>query len=60
MTKEEVESGVFISVELSKLIDEIIISPQSPKWFGKMIEDLCRKYELDKPITFSKLAVRLV
>lgn len=54
-SKEETEDGVFIHLDLNILIDEIVISPFSPKWFQIMIQDLCSKYNLSKLIRESIL-----
>ncbi len=56
-TKEEIEEGIFINTDLNSLISEIVISPYSPKWFLKLIEELSKKYDLNKPIKESKLAI---
>lgn len=47
--------GKQLSNNLDILIDEIIISPYSPKWFYDIIEDLVIKYNLDKKIKYSLL-----
>jgi len=48
---------MYIKVNLNKLIEEIVISPDSPKWFFKMVQDLTNKYNLDKPIKKSELSI---
>lgn len=56
-TKEEVESGKYLKIDLDLLIDEIIVSPHSPKWYREMISDLCKKYKLNKTIKESELTI---
>lgn len=56
-SKEEIQEGIFININISELIDEIIISPFSPKWFLKLVEDLSQKYGFNKPIKKSKLSL---
>ena len=53
---EEVEEGLFMNVDLDVLIDEIILSPDSPQWFYKLIEDLLKRYKVKKNISYSILA----
>lgn len=52
---EEIEAGLFSSVDLSLLIDEIIIGPFTPNWYKKMIEDLASIYGLNTTIRNSDL-----
>jgi hypothetical protein len=56
-TKEEVQEGFYITVDLDTLIDEIVVGPYSPKWYFKIIEDISTKYGLNKPITKSVLSI---
>lgn len=55
-SKEEIEEGLFIGVDLDKLIDEIIISPYASEWFTKLIVDLTNKYGLKKNVKRSALS----
>jgi len=52
---EEIEAGLFSSVDLNLLIDEIIIGPFTPNWYKKMIEDLTLKYGLKAVVRNSDL-----
>lgn len=54
-SKEEVQNGVYIKVNIIELIDEIIISPNSQNCFFKSVKDIMEKYALNKPITKSEL-----
>ena len=56
-TKEEVEEGKYILTDVSLLIDEIIISPYSAKWFMDLIQDITQKYGLNKIISRSTLSL---
>lgn len=55
-SKEEVEEGIFVNIDLKILINEIVISPYSPNWFINLIKNLLEKYDFDIPITKSKLS----
>lgn len=55
-TKAEVEEGVYINVDISILIDELFVAPHAPNWYYDLIKNLCSKYQLDKPITKSRLS----
>jgi len=54
-SKEEVETGKYIAVDLLSLIDEVILGPFSPNWVFEMITDLMYKYGIDRPVRKSKL-----
>jgi len=55
-SKEEIEQGKYLEVDLDKLIDEIVLSPYSPKWYIKLIENLCETYGLKTIIMPSELS----
>jgi len=55
--KEEVLEGVYMHADIDQLIDEVIISPYSPKWFFELINDISKKYGLNKPINKSQLSL---
>ena len=55
-SKEEVEEGKYLSVNLEVLIDKIIISPYSPNWYLNLIQNITDKYELNREIKKSELA----
>jgi hypothetical protein len=35
-----------INVDLSKLINTIVLSPKSPDWFGSLVKEICDRYDL--------------
>lgn len=49
------KSGIVISCNLSVLIEEIYISPTSPIWFEKIVNDISRKYGLNVKARLSQL-----
>ena len=56
-TKEKVEEGIYIEADLNILVDEIIMSPYSPKWFIELVENLSIKYGLIKKINKSEFSI---
>lgn len=52
---EEVEEGKYLECDLNLLIKEIIIAPNAPTWYFSLILDLCIKYNLNKPVTNSRM-----
>jgi hypothetical protein len=42
--------NIKLNINLDNLIDEIYISPFAPSWFYSVIENLCRKYQINKKI----------
>lgn len=53
---EEVNEGVYLKVNLQKLITRIVLSPYSPQWFFNLIKDITEKYSLEITIAKSRLA----
>ncbi len=46
---------IFLDLNINELIQEIYISPSSPDWVVSIIENICSKYELNKPVIKSKI-----
>lgn len=55
LPKDINEYGVLASVELDKLIAEVVVSPFSPKWFFDIIKDITNKYDLQAEVNQSVL-----
>jgi hypothetical protein len=47
--------NIKLDINLDSLIDEICISPFAPSWIYSVVEDLCKKYQLNKKITQSTI-----
>ncbi len=54
-SKEEVNQGKYLNINIKELIDEIIISPYSPNWYCELVQDIVNKYGLDIKIKKSEL-----
>ena len=54
-TKEEINEGINFEINLTDLIDQIIVSPNSQDWFYKLVVDLCNKFGLKTDIIKSTL-----
>lgn len=54
-SKEEVNQGKYLKVNIKELIDEIIISPYSPNWYYELVQDIVKKYGLEIKIKKSEL-----
>ncbi len=48
--------GLYIKVDLNKLIESIYVAPGSPGWFLDLLERMAKRYGLDVPILLSELA----
>jgi hypothetical protein len=55
-SKEEIQEGKYLTVDIEALIEEVVVGPFSPHWYFEMIKNLMSKYEIDKPIRKSKLS----
>lgn len=54
--QDEIERfGKLIPTDLNKLIDMIYVSPTAPTWFFEIVEDIVKKYKLNKPVSESAL-----
>ena len=47
-----INSGKFVKIDLNLLIDEIIISPYSAKWFVGLVKDVVEQYNLGHKKTY--------
>lgn len=47
--------GTYFRVDLSKLIQNIYISPKAEKWFPNLVQSIVDKYELDIKVKMSSL-----
>jgi hypothetical protein len=52
--------GRAVQVDLQKLVEAIHVSPVAPTWLSELVESVCARYGLDKPVTASSLASRPV
>ena len=55
-TQNIFDGGKYVPVDLDKLIENIFVSPTSPKWIQELIESLLHKYEIDKEVKMSSLS----
>jgi hypothetical protein len=47
--------GLYIKVDLDKLIESIYVAPGSPGWFVDLLKRMMKRYALNVPILFSEL-----
>ncbi len=55
--KEESEFGIYVPVDMTNLIDEIVVGPFSKPYIFEIIQDLCVKYDIKSEIRKSELTV---
>jgi len=51
----KMESGMYVTVSRSQLLRSIVISPEAPIWFRKLIREIIQDYDLDVDIHKSRL-----
>lgn len=51
-------NGIYAEVDLTILIEEILIAPTSPKWLFELAQSAVRKYGLDKKLKHSVLGAK--
>lgn len=49
------DTGHYVSADLEKLVDKVIISPTAERWFGELVESVTEKYGLKLAIGTSNL-----
>ncbi|WP_133134362.1 hypothetical protein [Legionella santicrucis] len=52
--------GIFVDVDVKKLIERIVISPIAPKWFTNVISSLIKDYGFDIEVNKSELLEPLI
>ena len=52
---EEMEAGMYVNVSPSQLLKSIVISPEAPVWFRRLVRGVVQDYDLDVPIQRSRL-----
>ncbi len=52
---ESPNGGVWISVDLNELIENVYVAPNAAEWFGELIRNVAKTYSLDKPVIKSSL-----
>lgn len=55
-TKLPFQEGIYVPIDLDKLIEKVYLSPTSPSWQQDVIKSLLNKYGLNRKIKHSKLA----
>ena len=56
-TSQEIfDIGEYYDVDLSLLIQEVIVAPYAPEWFLGLIKSVATRYNLDAPVVKSALA----
>lgn len=49
------EKGIYISVDIDKLIDRIYVSPYAPEWFVDVVKSVVEKYKINIPVLHSQM-----
>lgn len=55
--KPDERGGLYVRVDLKKLIRTAYVSPDSPQWIKRLVDSVCAKYELEANTSQSSLAV---
>ncbi len=53
--KKPKEKGVWKTINLNKLIENIHIAPEAPNWFAELVKNIMKKYKLNKKVIKSSL-----
>ncbi|MGI0046647.1 MAG: hypothetical protein ACREBB_05605 [Nitrosotalea sp.] len=52
---EAFQNGLNIKVKLEHLIEKIVVAPNAPSWFKSLVESVCKKYDIQKPVESSEI-----
>ena len=52
---DEMEPGMYVTISRNQLLRSIVVSPEAPVWFKKMIKEIIQDYDLDVIIRRSHL-----
>lgn len=52
---DELPRGFFVPVNVSSLVKEIVVCPQSDEWFNSLVEDVVKKFNLSIPVKKSEI-----
>ena len=55
LSRPSFSDGIGIPIDLEKLIANIYIAPENPKWFVELVKSVTKKYGLNKPVVQSAL-----
>ncbi|WP_427127944.1 hypothetical protein ACQCPQ_30835 (plasmid) [Priestia megaterium] len=55
MAEPKYNHGGYINTNLDTLIEKIYVAPDAPAHFVKLVKDVTKRYELDKPVIHSTL-----
>ena len=54
------EHGIYVPVNLDKLVDEIHLAPTCPEWLFELVKSVTKKYGLNKPVVQSALDAKAI
>ncbi len=49
------EKGMYIPINIDKLIDRVYVSPYAPEWFVDVVKSVVDKYKIDVPVLHSQM-----
>lgn len=49
------DGGIYVPVDVDRLVEEIVVSPNAPKWFFSLVDSVAKKYGLAKGIRGSSM-----
>ncbi len=52
------DMGLYVPVNIEKLIEGIFVSPSAPKWIANLIRSIVEKYEIEAEVVRSDLSVK--
>jgi hypothetical protein len=50
------EKGMYLDINLNKLLRSIVLAPDAPDWYHELIINVTKKYDINAPIRQSKLS----
>ena len=54
-TRNDGATGLYVGVDLAKLVAEVVLAPGTPPWVLDVVRDVVERYELSAPVGRSQL-----
>ena len=54
-SNEDIQKGIYVNIDLSVLIDKIILAPQTSGWFHELVQSVTKRYKLEDVVETSSI-----
>lgn len=54
-SNQDIQKGIYVNIDLSVLIDKIILAPKTSEWFHELVQSVSKRYKLEDVVETSSL-----